>query len=87
MIRPRSAVVSKVPALSSNLSRPLLQAQVHLSTMSAHHDGSAGDVGGGGGQTKEAMPVKVLNGSPSYMNLLDALNAWQLAREVSDALG
>ena len=31
-------------------------------------------------------PVSVLNGTPSIINFLDALNAWQLAREVRDAL-
>jgi phosphoribosylaminoimidazolecarboxamide formyltransferase/IMP cyclohydrolase/phosphoribosylaminoimidazolecarboxamide formyltransferase len=28
------------------------------------------------------LPVRVLNGEPSYVNLLDALNAWQLVREL-----
>ncbi|NUR89343.1 MAG: 5-aminoimidazole-4-carboxamide ribonucleotide transformylase, partial [Nonomuraea sp.] len=32
-------------------------------------------------------PLRVLHGSPSYINLLDALNAWQLVREADDALG
>jgi phosphoribosylaminoimidazolecarboxamide formyltransferase/IMP cyclohydrolase len=32
------------------------------------------------------LPVKVLNGSPGYINLLDALNAWQLVRELREAL-
>ena len=31
-------------------------------------------------------PVTVLNGTPSIINFLDALNAWQLAGEVRDAL-
>ena len=31
-------------------------------------------------------PVRVLNGTPSLINFLDALNAWQLVREVRDAL-
>ncbi len=26
------------------------------------------------------LPLKVLNGSPGYINLMDALNAWQLVR-------
>jgi len=34
-----------------------------------------------------ALPVKVLNGSPGYINLLDAFNAWQLVRELKAALG
>ena len=32
-------------------------------------------------------PIKLLNGSPSYINLLDALNAWPLVREAHAALG
>jgi AICAR transformylase/IMP cyclohydrolase PurH len=31
-------------------------------------------------------PVRVINGEPSYINLLDALNAWQLVREARSAL-
>jgi len=34
-----------------------------------------------------ALPIKVLNGSPGYINLLDALNSWQLVRELKQALG
>ncbi|KAK5681675.1 bifunctional phosphoribosylaminoimidazolecarboxamide formyltransferase/IMP cyclohydrolase [Elasticomyces elasticus] len=33
------------------------------------------------------LPFKVLNGSPGYINLLDALNAWPLVKELSEALG
>jgi phosphoribosylaminoimidazolecarboxamide formyltransferase/IMP cyclohydrolase len=32
------------------------------------------------------LPIAVLNGSPGYINLLDALNAWQLVRELQAAL-
>ncbi len=32
------------------------------------------------------LPFRVLNGSPGYINLLDALNAWQLVRELRAAL-
>lgn len=32
------------------------------------------------------LPITVLNGSPGYINLLDALNSWQLVRELRDAL-
>jgi phosphoribosylaminoimidazolecarboxamide formyltransferase/IMP cyclohydrolase len=32
-------------------------------------------------------PVQLLNGQPSIINLLDALNAWQLVRELRRALG
>jgi AICAR transformylase/IMP cyclohydrolase PurH len=31
-------------------------------------------------------PVRVLHGSPSYINVLDALNSWQLVLEASRAL-
>lgn len=33
-----------------------------------------------------ALPLRVLSGSPGYINLLDALNAWQLVRELRSAL-
>ena len=33
------------------------------------------------------LPVTVLNGRPGYINFLDALNAWQLARELKEATG
>ncbi len=32
------------------------------------------------------LPVKVLNGRPGYINLLDALNGYQLVRELRLAL-
>lgn len=35
----------------------------------------------------EAAPVRLLNGTPSIINLLDALNAWQLVSELRSALG
>jgi len=35
----------------------------------------------------DAHPFRVLHGEPSYINLLDALNGWQLVREASRALG
>lgn len=31
--------------------------------------------------------VPVVNGSPGFINLCDALNAWQLVRELKQALG
>jgi phosphoribosylaminoimidazolecarboxamide formyltransferase/IMP cyclohydrolase len=34
-----------------------------------------------------ALPLRVLSGAPGYINLLDALNAWQLVRELRAALG
>lgn len=34
-----------------------------------------------------ASPLELLNGQPSIINLLDALNAWQLVSEVKHALG
>ncbi|MDQ3809245.1 MAG: phosphoribosylaminoimidazolecarboxamide formyltransferase [Chloroflexota bacterium] len=35
----------------------------------------------------DALPLSVLNGAPGYINLLDALNAWQLVRELRAVLG
>ena len=32
------------------------------------------------------LPITVLNGSPGYINLLDALNSWQLVRELKAAI-
>ena len=32
------------------------------------------------------LPIQVLNGSPGYINLCDALNAWQLVVELQSAL-
>ena len=34
-----------------------------------------------------ALPFKVLNGKPGYINLLDALNSWQLVSELKEATG
>ena len=33
------------------------------------------------------LPVAVLNGRPGYINFLDALNAWQLVKELREATG
>ncbi len=33
------------------------------------------------------LPIQVLNGRPGYINLLDALNGWQLVRELKTATG
>ncbi len=33
------------------------------------------------------LPFEVLNGKPGYINLLDALNSWQLVRELKEATG
>lgn len=32
-------------------------------------------------------PISILNGAPSFINLLDALNGWQLVREMRSATG
>merc|ERR1711897_10513 len=37
----------------------------------------------GGGK----LPFEVLSGVPGYINLLDAVNAWQLVRELAQATG
>lgn len=33
------------------------------------------------------LPFTIVNGAPGYINLLDAVNAWQLVKELKDALG
>nr|MBO4517729.1 phosphoribosylaminoimidazolecarboxamide formyltransferase [Clostridia bacterium] len=33
------------------------------------------------------LPVEILNGRPGYINFLDALNAWQLVKEIKEATG
>ena len=33
------------------------------------------------------LPVKVLNGHPGYINFMDALNSWQLVKELKEATG
>jgi len=35
----------------------------------------------------EALPIKVLNGRPGYINFMDAFNGWQLVKEVKEATG
>ena len=37
--------------------------------------------------TEGDLPFKVLNGKPGYINLLDAMNSWQLVRELCAATG
>jgi len=32
------------------------------------------------------LPIRILNGSPGYINLLDALNSWQLVKELKQTL-
>ncbi|XP_073942825.1 bifunctional purine biosynthesis protein ATIC-like [Choristoneura fumiferana] len=36
--------------------------------------------------TRDRLPLTTLNGSPGFINLCDALNAWQLVRELKQAL-
>ena len=38
-------------------------------------------------QGDKELPITVLGGSPGYINLLDALNAWQLVRELRQTVG
>ena len=33
------------------------------------------------------LPVEILNGRPGYINFLDALNSWQLVREIKENTG
>jgi AICAR transformylase/IMP cyclohydrolase PurH len=47
------------------------------------HQGAARVFMADGGQ----LPLEVLNGAPGYINLLDALNAWLLVRELRQATG
>ena len=37
--------------------------------------------------TEGELPIDVLNGRPGYINFLDALNSWQLVRELKQLLG
>lgn len=34
-----------------------------------------------------SLPIEVLNGRPGYINFLDALNGWQLVKELEEATG
>ena len=36
---------------------------------------------------KGDIPFTVLNGRPGYINLLDAMNSWQLVKELKKATG
>jgi phosphoribosylaminoimidazolecarboxamide formyltransferase/IMP cyclohydrolase len=38
-------------------------------------------------QNGQELPITVLNGKPGYINFLDALNSWQLVREMQEATG
>jgi len=33
------------------------------------------------------LPIKILNGNPGYINLLDAFNSWQLVNELKEGTG
>ncbi len=35
----------------------------------------------------EDLPITILNGRPGYINFLDALNSWQLVKELKEATG
>ena len=37
-------------------------------------------------RNKKNLPLDILNGSPSYINLMDALNSWPLVQELKQAL-
>ncbi|WP_233568101.1 hypothetical protein [Cohnella faecalis] len=37
--------------------------------------------------SEKKLPVKILNGEPSYTNILDALNSFQLVMELKKSLG
>ncbi|WUH89967.1 phosphoribosylaminoimidazolecarboxamide formyltransferase [Streptomyces sp. NBC_00433] len=55
--------------------------ELRYGTNPQQHAASAAPVSAG------AWPVRVVNGEPSYINLLDALSGWQLVREAAGALG
>ena len=38
-------------------------------------------------QSGAALPFRALNGKPGYINLLDALNGWQLVKSLKEVLG
>lgn len=38
-------------------------------------------------ESGEELPFKVLNGSPGYINFCDALNSWQLVKELKESTG
>src|SRR5512136_3285847 len=38
-------------------------------------------------QSGSRLPIRALNSSPGYINLLDALNSWQLVKELKQTLG
>ena len=38
-------------------------------------------------QDGSELPLEVINGRPGYINFLDALNAWQLVKELKAATG
>lgn len=35
----------------------------------------------------QELPIEILNGKPGYINFLDALNSWQLVKELKEATG
>ncbi|MBQ8808007.1 MAG: phosphoribosylaminoimidazolecarboxamide formyltransferase [Clostridia bacterium] len=35
----------------------------------------------------QELPIEILSGRPGYINFLDALNSWQLVKELKEALG
>tara|TARA_Y100001970_G_C14226431_1_gene855967 strand:- start:182 stop:1381 length:1200 start_codon:yes stop_codon:yes gene_type:complete len=37
-------------------------------------------------QKKNHLPFSIINGQPSYINILDALNAWQLVKELDECI-
>lgn len=37
--------------------------------------------------TEGELPIEIINGRPGYINFLDALNSWQLVKELKEATG
>lgn len=36
-------------------------------------------------ENEKPLPLQILNGNPGFINILDALNAWQLVKELKNA--
>ncbi len=38
-------------------------------------------------KNEKELPIKILQGKPGFINLLDAFNSWQLVKELKEATG
>ena len=62
--------------------RPASEAEIRLRYGLNPHQRQARLHSGG-----RPLPIEVLNGQPGYVNMLDALNSWQLVRELRELSG